>query len=283
MLLIDKPAGPTSHDVVRTVRRSLGMKRVGHAGTLDPAASGLLVVLAGRATRLARFIGMLAKRYTGTIRFGFETVTDDAAGEPTLRDESWRGRTPGEIEAALARVGAQPAQLPPAVSAKKVEGERAYRMVRRGEEPGLRSVEVTIHQLRLSAFDPSAGEAVIVVDCSTGTYVRAIARDVGRALGTRAHLAALRRTAIGAWRVEDAEPLNAIRDATLPLRPMSEAVAHLPAIEVGEAGGKLFRHGRKFESSEAHQGFVAVFERGELLGVGEFREGLYSPVVGLAS
>lgn len=290
MLLVDKPGGPTSHDVVRAVRRALGMKRVGHAGTLDPAATGLLVVLAGRATRLARFIALLPKRYIGTVRFGCETATDDAEGEPTLRDEAWvpldlPGAKPrAEVEAALARVAAQTAQVPPPVSAKKVDGERAYRRVRRGEDVNLEAVAVTIHRLALREPQEPGGDLAIDVECSSGTYVRAIARDLGRALGTRAHLAALRRTGIGPWDVRDAVPLDdslAAR-AVSALRPMAEAVAHLPPLRVGEETAMLFRHGRKLEAPEQRDGFVAVYVGEELLGVAELQGGSWAPVVGLA-
>ena len=291
MLLVDKPAGPTSHDVVRVVRRALGMKRVGHAGTLDPAATGLLVVLAGRATRLARFVAMLPKRYTGSVRFGFETTTDDAEGEPTLRDDGWialgqpGARSRADLEDALARVASRTEQVPPPVSAKKVAGERAYRRVRRGEDVTLVPAPVSIHRLTIGDPWDHSGDLPIAVECSSGTYVRAIARDLGRTLGTRAHLSALRRSGIGRWEVREAVPLDSALVETAPrsLRPMREAVAHLPALRVGEAGARLFLHGRKLESEESHEGFVAVYEREELLGVAEFREGLYAPVVGLAS
>jgi len=287
LLLVDKPAGPTSHDVVAVVRRALGAGagagRVGHAGTLDPAATGLLVVLAGRATRLARFIALLAKRYVGTVRFGWETSTDDATGEPGERDDSWRARTPADIAAALERVAAEPLQLPPRISAKRVAGERAYRRARRGEEPRLAPAPVAIHSLMAASYDAAAGALVLEVECGAGTYVRAIARDLGRALGTRAHLAALRRVAIGPWRVEEARPLDAVRaGGPLALRPMAEAVAHLPALEVGPAAAMAMAHGRKIEAAARLEGPVAVYGAGELLAVAEWREGRYAPLVVLA-
>ncbi len=291
MLLVDKPRGPTSHDVVRAVRRALDMKRVGHAGTLDPAATGLLVVLAGRATRLARFIAQLPKRYSGTVRFGFETTTDDAEGEPTLRDEAWvpldlpGARSHAEVEAALAGIAARSEQVPPPVSAKKVEGERAYKRVRRGETVTLEAVPVTIHRLEIPEPRDWGGDLAIAVECSSGTYVRAIARDLGRALGSRAHLASLRRTGIGPWDVRDAVSLDGALAETAPpaLRPMTEAVAHLPALRVGAEEATLFRHGRKLPAAEGHEGFVAVYQDSELLGVAEFQGGTWAPVVGLAS
>ena len=280
---MDKPAGPTSHDVVAAVRRALGERRVGHAGTLDPAATGLLVVLAGRATRLARFVALLEKRYEGTVRFGFETSTDDAAGESGERDESWRERSEAEIAAALERIAAEPLQLPPRVSAKQVGGQRAYRMVRRGEEPALAPARVAIASLRAVSYDPAAGALAIEVRCGAGTYVRAIARDLGRALGSRAHLAALRRTAVGPWRVEDAQPLEAVRSGAAAIRPMAEAVAHLPALDVGPEAAAALVHGRRIEAAERLEGPVALYGAGELLAVAEWHDGRWAPLVVLTA
>ncbi len=280
LLLIDKPAGPTSHDVVAAVRRALGARRVGHAGTLDPGATGLLVVLAGRATRLARFVALLDKRYRGTIRLGWETDTDDAGGEVLERDETWRERTRGDVEAALARVAARATQVPPRVSAKKVAGERAYRLARRGAAPALEAVAVTIHAIALESFDAAAGEAVVDVRCGGGTYVRAIARDVGRELGTRAHLAALRRVAIGPWTVEEAVGLADLAGgAAGALRPLEEAVRHLPALEAGPAEASALAHGRKIEAASGPEGPVAVLGAGRLVAVAQWREGRYAPLV----
>jgi tRNA pseudouridine55 synthase len=280
---VDKPAGPTSHDVVAAVRRALGERRVGHAGTLDPAATGLLVVLAGRATRLARFVALLPKQYRGTVRLGWETTTDDATGELLEADERWRERSAEDVARALERVAARPQQVPPRVSAKKVAGERAYRRVRRGEQPDLAPVAVRIHALAAAAVDLAAGEVVIDVRCGTGTFVRAIARDVGRELGSRAHLQELRRTAVGPWRVEEAAPLAALTPgAALPLRPLREAVAHLPALEVGALDAEAVRHGRRIEEPQRYEGPVAVYHGGGLLAVAEWREGRYAPLVVLA-
>ena len=283
LLLVDKPAGPTSHDVVAAVRRALGERRVGHAGTLDPAATGLLVVLAGRATRLARFVALLPKQYRGTIRFGWETTTDDATGEPLETDDRWRERSEADVARALEQVAAEPLQVPPRVSAKKVGGERAYRRVRRGELPDLEPVEVRIHSLTAAAVDCAAGEVAIDVRCGTGTFVRAIARDVGRALGSRAHLKDLRRVAVGPWRVEEAVALAELAPgAALPLRPLAEAVSHLPALEVGPLSAEAVVHGRRIEEPVRHEGPVAVYHAGALLAVVEWREGRYAPLVVLA-
>ena len=284
LLLMDKPAGPTSHDVVAAVRRALGERRVGHAGTLDPAATGLLVVLAGRATRLARFVALLDKRYRGTVRFGWETDTDDATGEPLERDDGWRGRSDAEVAGAVAAVAAGPTQVPPRVSAKKVAGERAYALARRGEDVALAPVPVAIHEIVVVApLDRGTGELVIDVRCGAGTYVRAIARDLGRALGSRAHLASLRRVGIGPWRVEDALPLASLEQGRPALRPLDEAVRHLPSLDVGPADAEAIGHGRKLGDAARLEGPVAVFGAGRLLAVAEWQEGRYAPLVVLAS
>jgi tRNA pseudouridine55 synthase len=268
--------------------------RVGHAGTLDPAATGLLVVLVGRATRLARFVTMLRKRYVGVIRFGTETTTDDATGEVVGEpDDSWRGRLPEEINAALRNVQARTHQVPPAVSAKKVDGERAYRLVRRGGQPDLKPAAVVIERLRCDFFDRGAGEVRVDVVCSSGTYIRAIARDLGRELATKAHLASLRRTEIGPWRVEEAvsrESLVASREAptsdsrlaTSGLRPMREAVAHLPAVILPEHDAVRFTHGQKLPNESVPPGPVAVFDVAGLVGVAELVDGVLHPDVVLS-
>jgi tRNA pseudouridine55 synthase len=283
VLLIDKPAGPSSHDVVALVRRKLGQKRVGHAGTLDPPATGLLVVLVGRATRLARFVTMLPKSYRGSVRFGFETTTDDATGEPSgAPDDAWRGLTGSDVEAALQRLASRHEQQPPAFSAKKVEGRRAYRLARAGKNPALRAVPVNIHALRCAGFEPSRDTVTIELTCSAGTYVRAVARDLGRELGTRAHLDALRRTAVGSWTVDQAVPLESLEQGAA-LLPMREAVAHLPSINVDEESGRRFRDGRPLAFEPTIPGFVAVYRGELLLGVAAGAGGSYRPVVGLAS
>ena len=284
VLLIDKPAGPTSHDVVAAARRALGERRVGHAGTLDPAATGLLVVLVGRATRLARFVSLLPKRYLGTVRFGCETSTDDATGEPLERDAGGRALAEAGSAAAAARVAARSTQVPPRVSAKKVAGRRAYALARRGEAVELAAVPVAIHAIEIVApLDRGSGELELEVRCGAGTYVRAIARDLGRELGTRAHLAALRRLAIGPWRVEDALPAAALEGGRPALRPLADAVAHLPALEVDAPDAEAVSHGRKIAAPAPADGPVAVFGNGALLAVSEWRDGFLAPLVVLAS
>ena len=284
LLLVDKPAGPTSHDVVAAVRRVLGERRVGHAGTLDPAATGLLVVLAGRATRLARFVALLPKWYRGTVRFGWETTSDDATGEPLERDERWRERSDADVAAAVTSLAGCATQVPPRVSAKKVAGERAYTRTRRGEVLTMEAVPVTIHAITAGGpLDRATGELVVEVRCGAGTYVRSIARDLGRALGSRAHLGALRRLGIGPWRVEDALPLAALALGRPELRPLAEAVRHLPALEIGPANADAITHGRKIEEAAHLEGPVALCGMGRLLAVAEWREGRYAPLVVLTS
>jgi len=266
------------------VRRALGIKRVGHAGTLDPPATGLLVVLVGRATRLARFVSLMPKRYAGTIRLGSETSTDDAAGEIVGEpDDSWQARLPPEIDAALRNVQTQTEQLPPAVSAKKVDGVRAYRVARRGETPALKPARVVIERLRCEWYDRKTGEIHVDVVCSSGTYVRAIARDVGRELGSKAHLSSLRRTETGSWNVEQAVGLDALEPSALSLRlrPMREAVSHLPAVILPAEEAKRFSLGQKIPVA-APTGAVAVFDAADLLGVAEQSDGVLHPDVVLA-
>ncbi len=273
----------------------MGLQRVGHAGTLDPPATGLLVILAGRATRLARFVGMLPKRYTGVIALGRETSTDDATGQLVGEpDDSWQACLPEELAAALRNVQGRTHQVPPAVSAKKVDGVRSYRRVRRGESPELRPAHVVIDRLRCDWFDRKQGEIHVDVLCSSGTYVRAIARDVGRELGTKAHLKVLRRTEIGAWNVDDAMTIGNRESATgnrtdfpLPIadsrsfRPLSEAVAHLPAIILPADEARRFSLGQKIPVT-AEEGAVAVFDAGDLLGVAKLKDGILHPDVVLS-
>jgi tRNA pseudouridine55 synthase len=211
VLICDKPAGMTSHDVVARVRRLLGQRRVGHGGTLDPPATGVLVIALGRATRLLPFLPMEPKRYLATIAFGAETDTLDAAGTITATAPV-DGIDRAAVEAALARFVGPQRQVPPMVSAVKQGGERLYLKARRGETVERAPRLVTVHALELRDFQPGPPpSATVAVTCSGGTYVRVLAADLGRALGSLAHLTSLRRVAVGAFTEEEAHTLDELQ------------------------------------------------------------------------
>lgn len=204
VLLVDKPAGPTSHDIVALARRALQRRRIGHAGTLDPFATGLLLLCVGPATRLAEYFHLLPKDYEAELRLGVETDTHDPEGEPVATSEGWREVEEADVREALeAHTGALE-QRPPAFSAKRVGGRRAHAAARRGERPELDPVRVEVERLELRAFEPPLVR--IGARVSSGTYIRALGRDLGRHLGCRAHVSRLRRTAIGPFGVERALP-----------------------------------------------------------------------------
>jgi tRNA pseudouridine55 synthase len=270
VLVVDKPPGPTSHDVVDRVRRALGTRRVGHTGTLDPFATGVLPVCVGRATRLARFLAGGEKEYLATVRLGFATATDDATGRP-LGDP--RPVEVGEetLAAALAGLLGSFDQVPPAFSAKHVGGRRLYELARRGEEVPRSASLVTVHALDLLA---RRGEEMdILVRCSPGTYVRALARDLGERLGTGGHLSALRRTRSGGFDLSRAVPGDDLATASESLLPLSALLLDVPAVRVGAEGRALVAHGRELGRDVVVDGFpltpverVRVLDRdGELL------------------
>lgn len=251
VLVVDKPAGPTSHDVVERVRRALAERRVGHTGTLDPFATGVLPLCLGKATRLARFLSAGDKVYTAVVRLGFATRTDDADGEP-LGEPSSRRPSRDEVAAALAGLVGSFDQVPPAFSAKRVAGRRLYQLARRGEFPPRAANRVTVHSLELLQLEGDRLE--LEVRCSAGTYVRAIARDLGERLGTGGHLSALRRTRSGAFDLSQAVPADDLAAATPKLLPLRQLLPELPAVEVLDEGRALLRHGR-----DLGPGAVAAF------------------------
>jgi len=271
ILLVDKLEGPTSHDMVDRVRRALGTRRVGHTGTLDPFASGLLLLCVGRATRLAEYVLALPKTYRAVVRLGEQTDTDDRTGQVLARSDAWRTMTEEQVRAALQRQRGTFAQLPPLYSAKKIGGERAYVRARRGEAVERRPVRVTIERIELLAFRPPDVE--IELTCSSGTYVRAVARDLGEDLGVGGHLHALRRTRIGPWSVEgalrdtDLDDPSKVRTALLP--PVF-AVAHLPQLRLTDEVAARVRQGLDVPAPpDIERGAVALLDRtGALLGVG---------------
>lgn len=259
VLLIDKPAGRTSHDVVDAVRRALGTRKVGHAGTLDPMATGLLVLGVGRATRLLRFLGALAKTYEGTMRLGTTTDTLDADGEVLATADVEVGAP--DVEAAMLALRGESLQTPPAFSAVKVGGRKLYEAARAGE-----TLEAAPRPIRVDAFELvglDGPDARFRVVCSAGTYVRVLAADVGEALGCGAHLTRLRRTAIGPLRVGDATTPD---DPGPPL-PLATAVAHLPQLALGAHEAEAAGHGRPLGPAGIDGPYAVLDPGGRLIGI----------------
>jgi tRNA pseudouridine55 synthase len=223
LLLVDKPAGVTSHDVVDAARRALRERRIGHAGTLDPFATGLLVLLVGRATRLLPYVDGEPKVYAATVHFGAETTTDDLTGEVTRTAPL---PTPDAVRAAIPTLTGEIEQRPPAYSAKQVGGRRAYAAAREGIPLALAPVRVVVHEWTVRALGEQEAEVIIV--CGGGTYIRALARDLGREAGSAAHLAALRRVRSGSFHVADAVSWPALAAGDVRLRPPRAAIPHLP-------------------------------------------------------
>ena len=258
LLVVDKPAGMTSHDVVARVRRLAGTRKVGHAGTLDPMATGVLLLGVGRATRLLGHLALAEKTYEATVRLGMATTTDDAEGEPLERVPAGDVEE-SQVRAGLAGMVGELDQVPSAVSAVKVAGRRSYERVRAGEVVELEPRRVTIHELVVHRVRPE-GDVVdvdVTVRCSSGTYVRAIARDLGAALGVGGHLTRLRRTTIGrperAVTVDDAASLDSLarlrsERLEVPLLPMGEAARRFfSCIVVGDEQAAAVSHGRRLD------------------------------------
>jgi tRNA pseudouridine55 synthase len=290
VLLIDKPAGPTSHDMVAWVRRVSGERRIGHTGTLDPMATGLLPLVLGRATRLAALLTGGDKTYDAAIRLGFATTTDDAEGTP-LGEASATLPEAAAIRDALEAFRGVHEQVPPSHSAKKIGGRRAYELARRDETVVLAPVVVTVHAITLLAWEPPL--AHVRVASGSGFYVRALARDLGARLGTGGHLAALRRTRHGPFDVADALPaadLAAMDGAAVRARLLAPAaaVAHLPAVTVTPAGLARIRHGNPVGPAGLEPGGAAALAAtgpvavrgpdGALVAVAAARAGALHPV-----
>jgi tRNA pseudouridine55 synthase len=254
LVVVDKPGGMTSHDVVARIRRLARTRKVGHAGTLDPMATGVLLLGVEKATRLLGHLALAEKQYAATVRLGVGTTTDDAEGEPTGGAPAG-ALTEADIADALARFTGPIEQVPSTVSAIKVDGRRAYARARAGEEVELRPRPVTVHELALLEVRP-AGDVLDVdvrVRCSSGTYVRALARDVGSLLRVGGHLTALRRTAVGAGdrsvTLADAAPLAELeRSGELPLLGLAEAARRFfPVLDVDEQAARDVGHGRPLD------------------------------------
>lgn len=288
-VLIDKPLGPTSSDVVNKVRRAFNARKAGHAGTLDPLASGVLPVALGEATKTVPFIIDASKSYRFTIRFGIATTTDDAEGEVSATSD--HRPSPAAIEAALAGFRGEIDQVPPAFSAIKVAGERAYDLARAGEVVELASRRVTIYEARLLTC-PDRDHAELEISCSKGTYVRSMGRDLALALGTVGHIVALRRTRHGPFGEERAIPLDkllalghiAADSSTLRehLLPIETALDDIPALALsGDDAAKLKRgQGVLLRGRDAPilSGPVLATYRGDPVALTEYRKGELWPV-----
>ncbi|WP_300681297.1 tRNA pseudouridine(55) synthase TruB [Nocardioides sp.] len=280
LVIIDKGAGLTSHDVVARVRRLAGTRKVGHAGTLDPMATGVLVVGVERATRLLGHLMLTDKTYTATVRLGETTHTDDAEGDLLVRADgaAVAALTEEQIRAAFATQVGEIQQVPTAVSAIKVDGKRAYALVREGVDVQLKARAVTIHELTVHAVRPAPADAPGVTDvditvrCTSGTYIRAIARDVGALLGVGGHLTALRRTAVGPYTVVQAHSIEELQESYVQLPIADAARAAFPSVELSAEQAADVRLGRKLTLDLA--ALSALFAP-----TGEFLA-LYEPISG---
>ncbi|MBA4420061.1 MAG: tRNA pseudouridine(55) synthase TruB [Anaerolinea sp.] len=275
VLVVDKPIGLTSHDVVQVIRRGTNIQRAGHTGTLDPRASGVLVILIGPAVRLSEYVSASDKRYQAIIRLGATTDTYDEEGKETAS-------TPVEIteaqfETALKKFIGEIEQVPPPYSAVKVDGKKAYDLARKGEEVELSPRIINVYNLELLEWAPP--EAVIDVYCSSGTYVRSLANDLGNELGCGAHLVGLRRTKSGRFTLRDAVPLRKLRDAFEAgnwyqyLIPAAEALSDWPAVELDPQELETIKHGNKIASKPGSTGWVrGISQQGELVALLEHND-----------
>lgn len=278
VVVIDKPAGWTSHDVVAKSRGVLGTRKVGHSGTLDPDATGVLVLGVGKATRLLRFLTELPKSYVGEIVLGIETSTLDAAGEVTATHDM-SGVTDDEVRAAVVPLTGAIEQIPPMVSAVKVDGKRLHQLAREGKEVERKPRPVTVYRYDV---EPVAGEPGVwrcEVDCSSGTYVRTLAADLGTALGGGAHLRSLRRTAVGGFGLGDA---GTIEKPTL--LPIAAAVRHLDSVVADDAMVVDIGHGKILDLDRLDMGdssgpWAMLDADGDLLAVYEHHKGATKPAV----
>jgi tRNA pseudouridine55 synthase len=276
VLVVDKPVGLTSHDVVQIIRRGTNIRRAGHTGTLDPRASGVLVVLIGPAVRLSEYVSASDKRYQATIRLGSSTDTFDAEGRITS-SASVDSITEEQFEEILEQYVGEIEQVPPPYSAIKIGGRKAYEMAREGEEVNLEPRVIQVYSLELLEWDPP--EAVVDVFCSSGTYVRSLANDLGNALGVGAHLVGLRRTKSGRFTLRDAVPLRRLQEAFVAgdwykyLIPAAEALADWPMVELDGDQVELVRHGHRVQAESGSKGWArGVSEQGDLVALLEVDE-----------
>lgn len=277
ILLVDKPAGLTSHDVVARTRRAFGTRKVGHAGTLDPMATGLLVIGIEGATRLLTYIVGADKTYEATIRLGQSTTTDDAEGETltAAAPEAVASVTDDAVLAGIAALTGEISQVPSAVSAIKVDGRRAYDRVRAGEDVVLAARQVVVSRFDVLRTRRSDGvlDLDVVVECSSGTYIRSLARDLGAALGVGGHLTALRRSRVGPFDVADAVDLDGL-DGASTLTPAEAAARILPVLDMAADDARDLRHGKRLRGQASRlDGAIAaaIDDDGVLVGIVERR------------
>jgi tRNA pseudouridine55 synthase len=260
LVIVDKPGGMTSHDVVARIRRLAGTRKVGHAGTLDPMATGVLVVGIEKATRLLGYLTLTEKEYAATIRLGQSTNTDDAEGEITATATA-AGVSAETLAKEVARLTGEILQVPPAVSAVKVGGQRAYKLTRAGAAPELAPRPVTVHEFTVTATRAVGDRLDVdaIVRCSSGTYIRALARDLGAALGTGGHLTRLRRTRVGGYGIEQASTLEQLAERfdVLPLE--DAAAAAFPRRDLTADEARRLATGARLPAAAADQGPVAAF------------------------
>jgi tRNA pseudouridine55 synthase len=276
VLVVDKPVGLTSHDVVQIIRRGTGIRRAGHTGTLDPRASGVLVILIGPAVRLSEYVSASDKRYQATIRLGSSTDTYDAEGM-VVQSRPIGSISEDQFNTSLQRFVGEMEQTPPPYSAVKVKGKKAYEMAREGEEVDLEPRIINVYSLEVLEWAPP--EAVIDVYCSSGTYVRSLANDLGVALGAGAHLVGLRRTKSGRFTLRDAVPLRRLQEAFDAgnwyryLIPAAEALADWPMVELDADQVELIRHGHRVPAEPGAKGWArGVSEQGDLVALLEIDE-----------
>ncbi|MFI7451156.1 tRNA pseudouridine(55) synthase TruB [Nonomuraea sp. NPDC049714] len=280
LIIVDKPAEWTSHDVVAKLRRFAGTRRVGHAGTLDPMATGVLVVGVEKATRLLGHLALTEKVYAATMRLGVTTNTDDAQGQITA-SASASGVTAERVRDGVAALTGEIMQIPPQVSAIKVDGQRAYKLARAGEDVELAARPVTIHAFEITDIRHQ-GEVVDVdatVRCSSGTYIRALARDLGAGLGVGGHLTALRRTRVGPYDLTRASTIEQLAERCTVL-PIGEAVAAaFPRRDVSDEEARVVRHGGRLPAAGLGKGPIGMFgPDGELLALVEEQGRLAKPL-----
>ena len=281
LVIVDKPGGLTSHDVVARIRRLAGTRRVGHAGTLDPMATGVLVVGVEKATRLLGYLTLTQKQYDATIRLGQSSSTDDAEGELT-RTAPATGLTTETINKAITELTGEIQQVPPAVSAIKVDGQRAYKLTRAGAAPELKPRPVTVYEFTVTDVRPAGDGDLTDVDatvrCSSGTYVRALARDLGDKLGTGGHLTALRRTRVGGYGLDAAQTLDQLADRFEVMPLAQAAAAAFPRRDLSADEARRLAHGGRLAATGIAGPMAAFAPDGSLVALLAEQDGQARPL-----